>query len=371
MRAVQTGNTFKVYDDSMQVYHMLPTQAYCVSFEDRSGFYLSKYADIRINEKVYGIHEAKVNKVLNSFEAFTRNLGVILSGDKGIGKSLFAKLLARRAMDSYDLPLIIVNAYHPGIAEYLNAIDQEVMVLFDEFDKTFMPGNGYDPQAEMLTLFDGISQGKKLFVVTCNDLRNLNNYLVNRPGRFHYHFRFEYPKATDIKEYLKDKIPAEMQVEIPKVIGFAHKVPLNYDCLRAIAFELSLGLKFEDAIADLNILRGDREEFNLLLYFDDGSHLRRNSVYFDSFDDEETCAEFRDTETGLDVLYCRFIPYESRYDMNLGTCCIPGEKVRIEIEENYLRDDPQGDKLIQIYKNKKVSRLELHRVLNRNIHYAL
>lgn len=371
MRAVQTGNTFKIYDDSMQVYHTLPTQSYRVCFSNNTGFFLSKYADIKINEKIYGIHEAKATKVLRSFSAFYRNLGVILSGDKGIGKSLFAKLLARRAMDENNLPVIIVNAYFPGIAEYLNAIDQEVLVLFDEFDKTFASGSGFDPQAEMLTLFDGVSQGKKLFVVTCNDLRNLNNYLVNRPGRFHYHFRFDYPGPKEITEYLEDKIPAEMYDEIVKIIGFSHKVPLNYDCLRAIAFELSLGLKFEDAIADLNILRGTHERFNLVLYFTDGTSIRRNNVDFDSFSDEEECEEFRDPESGLDVFYLYFTPYDNRFDPSLGTCFIPGDKVRLELEETYLKGDPKGEQLIATYKPKQIARLELHRVINPSIHYTL
>lgn len=43
------------------------------------------------------------------------------------------------------------------------------MILFDEFDKTFgsiKAADGMaDPQTEMLTLFDGLSQGKKMFVM--------------------------------------------------------------------------------------------------------------------------------------------------------------------------------------------------------------
>ena len=53
------------------------------------------------------------------------------------------------------------------------------MVLFDEFDKTFSTNdrnNAGDPQTEMLTLFDGLSTGKKLFIITCNELKNLNDY---------------------------------------------------------------------------------------------------------------------------------------------------------------------------------------------------
>ena len=58
----------------------------------------------------------------------------------------------------------------------------------------------------MLTLFDGFSTGKKMFIVTCNSLYDLNDYLVNRPGRFLYHFRFDYPTAEEITQYLQDKL---------------------------------------------------------------------------------------------------------------------------------------------------------------------
>ena len=135
------------------------------------------------------------------------------------------------------------------------SIEQEVVVLFDEFDKTFdgikVSENSASAQASMLSLFDGMSTGKKLFVITCNSLSGMNEYLLNRPGRFHYHFRFNYPTADEIREYLQDKLDKQYWEEIDKVISFSQKVDLNYDCLRAIAFELNMGDKFENAIQDL------------------------------------------------------------------------------------------------------------------------
>ena len=90
--------------------------------------------------------------------------------------------------------------------------------------------------------------GKKLFIITCNSLDKLNDFLVNRPGRFHYHFRFGYPSVEDVQGYLMDKLDAAYRGEISKVVLFSQKVALNYDCLRAIAFELNMGLPFEQAI---------------------------------------------------------------------------------------------------------------------------
>ena len=178
MKITQSGFTFQIYDDGLVVRNQLPPACYEVFFDKMKGWFLKQTDEIEIKEKVYGIHQDKVNKVMQSFKRFNRNLGVILSGDKGIGKSLFSKMLAKEAIEQ-GFPLIIVNSYIPGIASFLTSIQQEVVVLFDEFDKTFPSGEGTssqspnDSQAEMLTLFDGIAQGKKLFVVTCNSFATL------------------------------------------------------------------------------------------------------------------------------------------------------------------------------------------------------
>ena len=94
MKIVQTGNIYKIYADDLIVKDSLPAQFYNVCFSERAGFFLEKTADITVTEKMYGVHEAKVQKILGAFGVAERNLGVILSGEKGIGKSMSAKLLA-------------------------------------------------------------------------------------------------------------------------------------------------------------------------------------------------------------------------------------------------------------------------------------
>lgn len=371
MKAIQSGNTFRIYDNSMKTYDQLPPNAYLINFSKETGFYLTLYSEIDIKEKVYGVHEAKVNKVLNAFNQFKRNLGIILSGDKGIGKSLFSKMLAQRGIEQ-GLPLIIANCYIPGIGEYINSIEQEVIVLFDEFDKTFQKCGDRDPQAEMLTLFDGIAQGKKLFVVTCNDLRGLNNFLVNRPGRFHYHLRFEYPNAAAITEYLTDALDEAYHKEIPAVIAFAGKVDLNYDCLRAIAFELNCGLSFREAIADLNIINLDADYYTLVLVLSNGEELKINER-LDTFSSEETYSEFYDPEMHEDLYYVHYTPSNNHYDSHSNHCCINGEDLRLELQShiNPKSKDEDYKKLYQKYKDVKAVRLELRRQKARGIHYLV
>lgn len=51
------------------------------------------------------------------------------------------------------IPLIVVDKFIPGIASYIESIDQEVMVLFDEFDKTFGEVEAADGEASPAVKF--------------------------------------------------------------------------------------------------------------------------------------------------------------------------------------------------------------------------
>ena len=272
MKAIQTGSVFRIFDDSIQTYNRLPNGTFLVCYHQQEGFYLTRKEDISLSEKAYGVQRKKAEKVLSSFALFQRSLGVILSGDKGIGKSMFAKMVCVKALQ-IGYPVLIVDTCAPGLARFLESVDQECVVLFDEFDKTFRSGRDSDDQAALLSLFDGTAGGKKLFLVTCNELYGLNSYIVNRPGRFHYHFRFDYPAPEDIREYLNDKLDSAHYGEIEKIVDFSRKTSLNYDCLRAIAFEVNAGNDFASAIADLNIMTTEEEEYRVVLYFDNGKSL--------------------------------------------------------------------------------------------------
>lgn len=260
---IQTGTKYDLYDSSIQTHQSLPAGIYKVTFNPQSGHQLLYIADKNnIKEKIYGVHTKKVEKVLNTFCNFNRSEGVLLSGDKGIGKSLFTKLLTNAVIDM-GLPVIYVNEASPNLGDYIDSIPTECMILFDEFDKTF--SSPYE-QNDLLSLFDGTSRNKKLFVITCNNLDNLSSFLVNRPGRFHYHICFKYPTSEDIVKYLKDKLDEKYWGEIPKVVKRATAIKTNYDTLRAIAYELQQGWSFEEAIEDLNIDKGNKTIYFYIRY---------------------------------------------------------------------------------------------------------
>lgn len=345
MRVIRIGGKYSIASGEVETYDLLPVQTYVAMYNDRDGFYLTEHPNIEVQEKVYGVHDCKVRKVISSFECFERSLGIILSGDKGIGKSIFAKLLCQQAVGK-GYPVIIVDEAYKGIARFIESIEQECVVLFDEFDKTFKSNKEDDEQVKLLSLFDGTAGGKKMYIVTCNELYGLNNYIVNRPGRFHYHFRFEYPNAKAIREYLEDKLEKKYYGEIDNVIEFAGRINLNYDCLRAIAFELNQGFKFAEAITELNILNVDLEEYDVYLYLENGDVFHRynyrTNLYAERGYDWITLKD-KQGNAKVDV------NYEKRnlhYDLQKKALVVPGEYVMVDYSD--FEDDDEEDKTYKV-----------------------
>lgn len=271
MKIVNSNGMYKIYGNDLKVTDKLPIGSYRVGFNKDNGFFLTEFPESVITDnKIYGVHESKVNKVLKAFKATNRNLGLILAGDKGMGKSLFSKLLTRKVLNS-NIPTIMVEQYIPGIANFLGSIDDEVMIMFDEFEKVFKRADDsqFDPQEELLTLFDGLYGGKKLFCITCNHMWGLNDYLKNRTGRFHYLFTFEYPNADEVREYLKDNLNECNYNKIEDVVSFSMRAPVSYDSLRSIVFEINLSNEsFAEIIKDMNICMLDEFSYDITIHYD-------------------------------------------------------------------------------------------------------
>lgn len=366
MNVVHSGNQFQIYGDALKTYEKLPLGTYEVNFHKMMGFFLTSHSELVVNEeKIYGSTPSKVEKVLRGFQAVDRNFGVILSGRKGIGKSLFARQLAIRAKD-YGLPLILVPTYYPGIADFISSIEQEVIVLFDEFEKTFASQENSNPQEEMLPLFDGIDNGKKLFIITCNELHKLNSYLLNRPGRFHYHFVLGNPNPDEIKEYMTDKLKPEYHHLIKKLIGFSLNVDLTYDVLRAIAFELNMGYSFEETLMDLNISKEGTPKFNIRVEFSDGSCRTANGQRINTYSNERVYVWFNDKSGHSgDSIRLDFTPSDIVLDMDHAEMTLDPSKAERYIDEDYFDMDKEEErKRYEHLCNLEITKISFTRVVD-------
>lgn len=374
MNVVHSGNTFQIYGDSLKTYDKLPVGTYDVCFSKFTGFSLQSRNDLVVNEeKVYGPSEQKVKKTLDSFERVDRNFGVILSGRKGIGKSLFARLLAVHAK-ARNIPMLIVKEYVPGIADFLTSIEQEVVVLFDEFEKTFkIGGDDGGSQDELLSMFDGLDGGKKLFVITCNDVNQLSKYLLNRPGRFHYHFILGNPTADEVREYMTDKLSEQYHHLIPEVVGFSLSADVTYDILRAIAFELNSGYSLEETLADLNITKDVTPKFKVSGEFSDGSVKVADGVQINAYSGDNIrmwlygqttskCANPFSFGSEEDRVRIEFDPKDIVIDTDRGYITIDPGLVDCWVDEGIFDlDDPEDRKQYESLKDLKLVNLVFER----------
>lgn len=367
MNVVHSGDTFQIYGDALKTYTALPAGTYEVSFNKFSGFFLTSHNDLAISEsKIYGCSEKKVQKVLDSFAKVDRNFGVILSGRKGIGKSLFARLLAVKARER-EIPLLLVTTYFPGIANFLSSIEQEVIVLFDEFEKTFADKEGVSPQEEMLPLFDGLDGGKKLFLITCNEVNKLNTYLLNRPGRFHYHFMLNGPNPDEIREYLEDKLDEQYHPLIKKVVGFAANTNITYDILRAIAFELNNGYSFEETLMDLNISKEESPRYDMIAEFADGSRWRCDNECIDMYSSDMRYYWFCEPKTDRKLIRLDFEPTDIVMDVENAEMFLDGDLATKYVDEDdFYLDKPEDKSKYEYLIDLPVKRITFIRKMARN-----
>ena len=354
MNVVNEGAKFQIFGEDLKTFRSLPVGSYEVCFNKMSGFYLISRNDLSVNEeKVYGNHQQRVDKIMRAFHDVNRNFGVILSGQKGVGKSLFARVLASEALKK-NIPLIVVTSYVPGISNFISSIDQEVIVLFDEFEKTFGITQQEDPQEEMLSLFDGIDDGKKLFVITCNEVNKLNNYLLNRPGRFHYHFSLTNPSPQEVREYMTDKLLPQYQDKIDQVVSFSMGADVTYDYLRAIAFELNHGYTFEETLMDLNISKEKSLRFTIIVEFEDGTFVEAPCEYIDMYSSKTTRAWFYEGYFGIE-----FTPSDIKVNTVKNIMTLDGSKVKMFFDDEEFRG--ASKELIEFYKNRKIKSIRFNK----------
>jgi hypothetical protein len=194
------------------------------------GFSLEEVEPFRMPDKVYGDCLRNADRIVNTFTRRDGNTGVLLTGEKGSGKTLLARQIAIQS----GLPVIIVNSDHSGdnFNSFLSSITQPCIVFLDEFEKTY----NRESQEKILTLLDGTYQSRKLFLLTSNDKFRIDNNMKNRPGRIFYLIEFGGLEEEFIVEYCRDNL--KDQSYVPDVLRVSRLFDIfNFDLLAAIVEE--------------------------------------------------------------------------------------------------------------------------------------
>jgi hypothetical protein len=253
---LKQGNTFRVSKkEAMDIRENLPAGNYVIKKDEMSGqLFLEAIDKFEIKGKVYGDTHKRADRILYAFGDRPSTTGVMLTGEKGSGKTLLAKMLSVKGYDQ-GIPTIVINAPWCGdqFNAFIQSIEQPVIVVFDEFEKVY----DEHEQEQMLTLLDGVYPTKKLFVLTCNDKWRVNSHMRNRPGRVYYSLEYKGLEEAFIREYCQDNLKATEHID--KVVGIAGTFDqFNFDMLKALVEEMN---RFDETPQDAMIMLNARPEY--------------------------------------------------------------------------------------------------------------
>lgn len=170
-----------------KVVSKLPVGVYSLIFNSREyrleAIYTSKRFELP--DKLHGFDKDFSDRVMKTYKTKSQNLGILLTGYKGTGKTILGKYIC----NELDLPVMCLpkRIDTESFNKFLNSMNQDFILFIDEFDKKF--GND---QNDLLDLMDGVFNIKQkiLFILTTNTM-DISEYLLNRPNRIHYIRQFD------------------------------------------------------------------------------------------------------------------------------------------------------------------------------------
>lgn len=234
---IEMGNIVKFNDDSAsKVHKTLPVFNYILQKDPFGGLYLEKIDSFPKPGKLYGDVVKHTDRILKTFLSRKGSTGVMLSGEKGSGKTLLAKNIVINAAQQHNIPTIVINSAWAGdtFSKFLQDIHHPCIVMFDEFEKVY----DREAQQHILTLLDGSFPSQKLFILTTNDKWRIDEHMRNRPGRIFYMIDFDGLTADFIREYCEDNLDNKEHIQsIVTMSGFFNK--FNFDMLKALVEEMN------------------------------------------------------------------------------------------------------------------------------------
>ena len=252
----------------------VPMGTWKVCFNKFIGCYLEE-TEVKLSHgKIYGNSQNVASHIVEAYgkNKADKNLGVLLSGDKGLGKTLTARLVMEQL--NGKKPIIVVSEFLPGLPDFLMNI-KGCVIFMDEFEK-FMGGNAnggnneddQTKQETLLSVLDGNSGcAGNLFLLTVNNVWKLDENLKSRPGRIRYHYKFTSENANVVRAYCADNlVRKELTEDIVKTLG--SKKFVSMDILSSFVEELNNfpDMTPSEAITYFNVEAEEEENFNVSIF---------------------------------------------------------------------------------------------------------
>lgn len=229
-----SGSTYTQVGSGYKVSESLPIGIYSISLT-MTGYHLDRYANKFVFPyKMYGLQKDFIDHVIKTYNNTEGNLGILLTGTKGTGKTVTAKELANKL----NLPVIIVKDMgdsNQSMIEFLSSIEGDCVLFLDEFEKNFK-----ESDSTILQIMDGVynSNYRKIFLLTTNAM-TINENMVGRPSRIRYVKKFGNLDLKVVNEYLDDAL--EVQEARQDLLDFIDSLTIStIDILKTIVNEVNI-----------------------------------------------------------------------------------------------------------------------------------
>lgn len=232
----QLDNNIWRETSSRQIEDTLPIGVYIIQYDIRTETYYFEETETKpLPEKLYGDIESLGARILQTYadrETSGKQTGIILGGEKGSGKTLLLRWLAKNA----NLPVVLVQEPFSDI-EFLKTISKlgKVLLAFEEFEKVYSEKS---TQQALLSLFDGVLAFKGLTCITVNHVQALIPEFFDRPERFFYNINYNPIDLVFIKEFCEERLDNYNEFKLRQIyyIALRHS-RFNFDLLQALVEE--------------------------------------------------------------------------------------------------------------------------------------
>lgn len=260
----KNGNSYRLSEITDQQ-ETLSAGIYRLEFNATFGFFYLDLVQEKFSfpYKIYGVETDFINRVKKTWQTTRTNMGILLNGLKGTGKTVTAELIC----NSLEIPVILIQKHHEGLVTFLNSIQQDIIVFIDEYEKIY---NKYDNA--LLSVMDGAfrTDSRKLFLMTTNEL-NIERNMLQRPSRVRYIKSYTDLTLDVIMEVVDDKLVHPHLREC--TIKMISEMPIiTMDLVKAVIEEVNIHEEDPALFKDIFNVQGDQSDiYNVYTINDDGS----------------------------------------------------------------------------------------------------
>lgn len=228
----------------------LPAGFYTIESCMQRGPFFRRIEPMSLPPKLYGDIEVRADRIKTTFaKRRAGTTGVMLSGEKGSGKTLLGRKLAIDCCEA-GMPIIVLNKPLAGdaLGGMLQTIGSPFVLFIDEFEKVY----GKEHQEALLTVLDGVFTLHMLAILTTNDNTRLIDPLMNRPGRIFYRMHYAGLTPEFVREFGEDHLSDKGQID--NLVRLATLTSLNFDQMNALIEEMNrYGESLIEAVQFLNV----------------------------------------------------------------------------------------------------------------------